>query len=170
MSRVFEPATFAAATHIATVCEYAAHRPFVARHHAKFVGVVPNGVVVPPRRDSSDRDAVRHELGIRRGDLTLVCVGRLSSEKGLQTLAQSLALAPMHQDGSTSTHVIIAGEGPAQKTLEQAFGGIEGVSPHFIGLRRDVPRILAASDVFVFPLCTRISRTPCWKQWLQGFQ
>lgn len=51
-----EPATLGMATHVATVCEYASTRPFIARVGPKFVGVVPNGVVVEPlAEEGADR-------------------------------------------------------------------------------------------------------------------
>ena len=53
-----EPATLRMATHVTTVCEFAARREFVRRHAEKFVGPILNGVRSPvalPSRAAKSR-------------------------------------------------------------------------------------------------------------------
>jgi glycosyltransferase involved in cell wall biosynthesis len=56
---------------------------------------------------------------------TLVAIGRLSPEKGFDLLLQ--AFAQVRESGALHCQLLIAGEGPARATLEQAIG--------FLGLR-----------------------------------
>lgn len=111
------------------------------------VSVVFNGAPLdqfaPRPRD--DGYAIRGELGIPMNAPLITTIGRLNPQKGHATLiaaaAQVIARAP-------EARFLIAGDGdllPSLKT-QAATLGIEGAI-HFAGHRKDVPEILAATDV-----------------------
>lgn len=145
--KVLEPATLALATHVATVCHYAAARPFVQRHRAKLVGPLVNGVTIEPG-DNAARQALRASFGLRHGDVAVASVGRLVWEKGHDDLASALTLAPTQV--RERTVLLVVGDGPDSGAIEERYQRT-GVRTRMLGRRLDVPDILGAADVFAFP-------------------
>lgn len=144
---VLEPFTLRMATHIITVCEYAARRDLLAPYQNKFVGVVPNGVDLPVISDDVRLER-RRELGIASDEVVAVCVSRLTREKGYLLLAAALReLPPLRYP----MKILVVGDGPDRTSIEKAMGGLEGVEPLFLGHRNDVGSILCAADFFIFP-------------------
>ena len=106
--------------------------------------VIPNAVDVAaaPRSTSQRQPPI------------IVTVGRLKAPKDPLTLVRALGRLPA---GSFEARIV--GEGPQREALERelrALGLTERV--HLLGERRDVPRLLAAADVFV--LATRSEGHP----------
>ncbi len=143
-----EPATLWMATHVTTVCESAARRGFVQRHAAKFVGPIVNGVEIPARTSQATLTDVRSELDLAPEDVAVISVGRLSHEKGHRDLAEGFRLLPMAQ--RSVIVFVLVGDGPDAADIEELYRR-SGVSTRFLGRRLDVPRLLAASDIFAFP-------------------
>lgn len=107
--------------------------------------VVPNGVDLSSWQPAgrAERTAARRELGLHDGPLVL-CVGRLSEQKGQDLLLKAWALvAPM----APAAGLALVGDGPARAELESA--APPGV--RFAGKRDDVDVWVAAADVVVFP-------------------
>jgi glycosyltransferase involved in cell wall biosynthesis len=142
-----EPVTLGAATHIATVCQYAAGRSFVQRFSPKFLGVVPNGVVLPTLADG-DRSRVRAQEGLGPADLVLITVSRLTWEKGFATLVEAMRRLPVPP---VRPVLLIVGDGPDRSGIEAAFRTVPAVDVRFLGRRLDVGALLRAADLFVFP-------------------
>ena len=78
----------------------------------------------------------------------MLAVGRLSWEKGYGVLAQALRMLP---SSAGRMLLLIAGDGPDRSGIEAAFAGRTPVEVRFLGTRSDVPVLLAAADLFVFP-------------------
>lgn len=144
---VIEPSTLRMATHLATVCESAAHRDFLDPYRSKIAGVVPNGVFVPDE-ERPLRSGTRTELGLGVDTLACVVVGRLSVEKGHLVLAK--AMQGLSQRGE-KLKLLLVGDGPDRQVIEQAFAEVPGIDVRFLGRRMDVSAILQASDLFLFP-------------------
>jgi glycosyltransferase involved in cell wall biosynthesis len=104
-------------------------------HGAKRVALIPNGVDVALFAPS---DAAPEY------DVTFV--GRLTKEKGLETLAQGLAQT------SKAIRVCVVGEGPERSELVRAFGR-DGITCDFLGTlpNSEVADVLARSSCFVLP-------------------
>jgi glycosyltransferase involved in cell wall biosynthesis len=134
----------------------------VSRHSrdlvARIAGIDPgeielvyNGSSLPP--DVPDaataRTGVRRELGLPPGALILFSTGRLHPQKGYDLLPPVL---PHVFREFGEAHFVLAGDGPDRNTLTEAFRarGLEG-RVHLLGHRADVPRLLRAADLFVFP-------------------
>lgn len=144
---IIEPATLRMATHLATVCESAAHRDFLDPYRPKIAGVIPNGVLVPDEKKPL-RSAARAKLEIHHDTLACVVVGRLSVEKGHLVLAESLRRLPQL---GREIRLHIVGDGPDHEIIERAYAQVPGLDVRFLGRRMDVPEILEASDLFLFP-------------------
>jgi glycosyltransferase involved in cell wall biosynthesis len=108
--------------------------------------VVPNGIDLDRfGPDDGARRAIRRELGIPEDAFVVGTVGRLWPEKGHAYLIRSLA--PVLARGF---HLVITGEGPERENLTAQIAGLaRPETVHLTGNRRDVPKLLAALDVFV---------------------
>ena len=144
---ICEPWTLAMATHVSTVCQWAAQRPFVVRTGSKFVGVVPNGVQIPAG-SMLTRSQTRGTLGIGSEDVVLIIVARLTVEKGYLDLAAALAKIPY---SGRTCHLLVVGEGPDHSAIREAMQPPRWLHVRFLGRRSDVADLLGAADVFILP-------------------
>jgi glycosyltransferase involved in cell wall biosynthesis len=112
---------------------------------ASRVTVVANGVRSQQVSDSS----LRAELGLTREDQLLLAVGNLYPVKGHRVLLAALALL---RSRYPDVHLALAGRGELADEL-QALARREGLAErvHFLGLRSDIPNLLAGADIFVMP-------------------
>lgn len=143
---LLEPATLRLATHIATVCEFAADRSFLASFRHKFVGIVPNGVELPPTINT--RGVVRQLLDIPHNLPLAICVSRITAEKGYTVLAE--ALHALDQNGLQFA-VAVVGGGDESGAIQGMFRGLKNIVVAFLGHQSNVGQFLAASDFFIFP-------------------
>jgi glycosyltransferase involved in cell wall biosynthesis len=115
---------------------------------ANRVEVVYNGVDVERFGANGHlREEVRRELGLAEDDFAVLHVARLDALKDHRTAVKALAKALKH---APNCILLLAGEGPEQAAIreEVASCGV-GERVRMLGLRRDVPRLLAAADVFL---------------------
>jgi glycosyltransferase involved in cell wall biosynthesis len=130
----------------------------VAESHGRFlveherfapdkVAVIPNGVDTERFAPLPEAKSIRRELGIGPADPVVGIVAALRPEKNhelfLEMAGQVVRQLPM-------ARFLIVGDGPRRNALQQRAGEL-GIQHHvaFLGLRDDVPRLLAAMDVFV---------------------
>jgi glycosyltransferase involved in cell wall biosynthesis len=115
-----------------------------------------NGVKLAPdseQPDKADRSIirlqVRQELGLPPNSRILLTVGRLDLEKGYGDLASTV---PEIIKKFPDNQFVWVGEGHHRDVLTQQVqqNSIEE-SVLFLGHRTDVPRLLKAADLFVFP-------------------
>ena len=122
--------------------DYARAKRFAAGRVALVSGV---GVDLVRFRGPVDRAAVRAGLGIGPEDAVLITVGEHSERKNHETVIA--AAAPIE-----GAHVLFCGVGDRQAALEKQARELDMEDRvHFLGFRKDIPALLAASDVFVFP-------------------
>ena len=95
------------------------------------------------------RAATRAALGYTTTDLVVCMTGRLHEQKGHTSLFQA---AERLKDRYPHLRLLIVGDGPARAALERECQarGLSGMVT-FLGIRKDVPALLAASDLFAFP-------------------
>jgi glycosyltransferase involved in cell wall biosynthesis len=108
------------------------------------VTVIGNGCAIP---SNPRRLWLRPELGLSANTVLLISVGSLIERKGYDLLIP--AVAPLLA-GRYDRHLLLIGDGPLKAELE-SLALAHGISKqvHFLGLRNDVPDMLADSDVFV---------------------
>jgi glycosyltransferase involved in cell wall biosynthesis len=96
-----------------------------------------------------DRKEVRARIGLPDADPFLLTVGRLAPQKGHKYLVAAL---PELLKRYPKTHLAVVGEGWLGTSLLDQARAL-GVRDHvtLLGKRRDVPELMAACDVFVFP-------------------
>lgn len=113
------------------------------------VHVVPNGVDTERYPAVVDRAGLRAQLGLDGSHHVMTMVGTFKRQKGHVVLVDAMReLVPRFPD----LHVLLAGDGELRAEIER-LARSAGVSErvHFLGSRRDVPALLAASDSFVLP-------------------
>lgn len=115
--------------------------------HGGKLSAIRNGVQFVPA--SRERAAVRAELGL--GDEPIgIIVARLDRLKGHAVLLR--AAAALRDRGLPFT-LLVAGDGAERAPLEALAVelGLGADRVRFLGFRKDVPDLLAASDFFVLP-------------------
>jgi len=100
----------------------------------------------------TERVEVRNELNIPADATVLATVAVLRELKGIQFMLRAM---PEILAAYPNAYYLISGDGTYRDTLmaEAAKLGVAN-SVIFAGMRKDVPRILSASDVFVLPTLT----------------
>lgn len=115
------------------------------RIHDRDIVVIPNGIASLPAGDGA---RVRAELGIARDAPVVGSVGNLRAQKAYEVLIE--AAVRLRRSSGPDLRVLIAGEGPERPALERLIDerGLAG-TVLLLGMRSDVPDILAALDVAV---------------------
>lgn len=110
---------------------------------------IPNGIDVNMfSYDSHARDVIRNELGINNKKMILA-VGRLSTQKDYPNLLQAIQLLAQQRD---DFKVFIVGDGPLKAELNLLVKTLNiGDFVEFLGIRRDVPALMSAADLFILP-------------------
>lgn len=113
------------------------------------ITVLYNGVNVPPAPEPADIEACRREMNLPDSDCVIGVVGNLYPVKGHQYLIDAI---PAVLEKYPETSFVFAGRGQLESDLKQQVNRL-GLDKrvHFLGLRQDIPRILALLDVFVLP-------------------
>lgn len=123
--------------------------------------VVPNGIDVRdfPTFGSGEREAARRELGVSGDERLLLNVGRIDRQKGQDLLLRALRDV---DGGSPGARLGMAGtvgrssaapEGHGYRDRLRSIAREAGMEDRvaFLGWRDDVPRLLAAADLYVQP-------------------
>jgi glycosyltransferase involved in cell wall biosynthesis len=108
---------------------------------------IHNGIAVDAFRPSPEaRRSVREEFSIPRESKLFVAAGRLGWSKDYPNMFRALAGLPDELD----YRLLIAGGGALREQLERMVDEL-GLSSRvrFLGIRDDIPRLMAAADVFV---------------------
>jgi glycosyltransferase involved in cell wall biosynthesis len=115
----------------------------VPRHKIRYI---PNGVDTERFKPNlEDRLKFRKELGV--DGFVWLAVGRFDPPKDYPTMLQAFARV-VHKHSNTI--LLIAGDGPLRKTMENLARelGIEKRTK-FLGIRRDIPQLMNAADAYV---------------------
>ena len=114
------------------------------------IDVIPNAVDTSRfRPDPDDRVAMRASMGVAASTPLILCVGRLTPEKGHETLLR--AMHDLRARGD-DCQLLLVGEGPLRPGLERQARELGlGGNVHFMGQRWDVPSLLHAADILALP-------------------
>ena len=113
------------------------------------VSVIHSGIDLSRFGATPDRAAVDRELGLPPDAFLIGCVGHLARHKGHGALIEAAGrvAASMPQ-----LRLLMIGEGSERARLEaKAAAGPLAGRTLFVGFRDDVPRLMAALDLFVLP-------------------
>jgi glycosyltransferase involved in cell wall biosynthesis len=101
------------------------------------------------QRSAEEIQAARAELGIAPDDVVIGTVTRLHDSKGNSFLIDAARLVLNERPRA---RFFIVGEGPLRESLEQQARALNlGDRFSFAGFAKDVPRVVSAFDISVFP-------------------
>lgn len=113
------------------------------------VGLVYEGVEVPPLATPEMRRRTRRHWGLSEKETLFGCVGYLLPEKGQELVVRALPVVRAKFPGA---RLLFAGDGPCRPRLEAlARGHGLGNAVIFAGFIKDMSQVYAALDGFVFP-------------------
>jgi len=148
-ARIFERATKGLVAH------YFANSEAVKDYYVRNIGASPGKFTVIPNGidllvfDRADGDRVVRELQLPRERFVISCVANFAKNKGHALLIEAFdRLSQAHPEA----WLVLVGTGEGLGNLQRQTRSY--ASQHkilFLGRRKDVPDILAASDSFVFP-------------------
>ena len=124
---------------------------FVAEHGRVWPGKIRRVYygVDPERFESAQADGLREELGLRKEDFVITCVARFAPQKAHDVLLRALSQGLLE---NPNLRMLLVGDDPFGDHRARAEAVAKdlklGDRVRFLGIRRDVPRILAASDLF----------------------
>ena len=113
------------------------------------IEVVRSGVDLKKFGHSTNRAAVRSQMGLKKGQHLVLYVGRLRAVKGIEYGLRAFAAA---QSQLSSMHMALAGEGELLDHLKNIVRELN-VSDHvtFLGVRNDLPDLLSGADSVLMP-------------------
>jgi glycosyltransferase involved in cell wall biosynthesis len=111
--------------------------------------IIPNGIELSIYQQPHDKALIRQKLGIDPAAPVVLTASRLIPAKGIDTL---LRAATGLRQIFPSIQVLIAGDGPQREELKTLAKELElDETVQFLGERKDIPELLAASDVVAVP-------------------
>lgn len=115
------------------------------KHH-KRTSVILNGI-------DSETQAIKHKAKLATAPLKLLCIGRLSPEKGMNDLIEAIAI--LQQRGITNLGLTIMGDGPLKPALIQQISALKLEQKVTLAGFVDQPtKYLLEYDVLVMPSLT----------------
>lgn len=124
--------------------------------HVKAVFGLPSSkiAIVPPsvdrRQASTDRSSARRAMQIAEHELAVLWAGRLDPVKRLEIVVRCAEIL-----SDVPSRFLLAGEGPFREELERCIRLSSAASRvSLLGWRDDLPTLMAAADVFIFPSMT----------------
>ena len=113
------------------------------------ITVIFNSVDVKRYQMELDRDAIRRQLGLADSDHVMAVVATFKKQKGHCYPIEAASLVVQQ---IPDLHVLFIGDGELKEELlaQTKSLGLER-HIHFLGIRKDVPELLAASDYFILP-------------------
>jgi glycosyltransferase involved in cell wall biosynthesis len=131
----------------------------VAASAVEHLGIDPSRITVVPRGRSREslgapsadrRGRARRSLGLPNDAPLLINVGRQEAQKGQRHLID--AMSEVRRRHRSAVLLLVGREGGQTEALKRSIAhlGLEE-SVRMLGVRYDVPELLCAADVFVFP-------------------
>lgn len=109
--------------------------------------VIPNGVAIDDHANVQKSDLT--SLGCSTNSRKVIVIGRHHRQKGFDWLLQTLSQWLEHRQ---DCELLLVGDGPERAELEKTAAQHPCRDRiHFLGQRRDVPELLAASDILLLP-------------------
>lgn len=110
------------------------------------IEIIENGIELDRYGRHPDRSALRRELGLDPARRYVICVARFHPVKDHATLLRAFAAVTAARP---DVDLLLAGDGPLRPELERQAAEPPLVGRvRFLGVRRDVPALLQAADLF----------------------
>lgn len=107
------------------------------------------GIPIEDYHAAGGGGAIRSELGIASSDVVFTCVGRFGEQKNQELLLRAFATVVAN---GPMARLLFVGDGPGRNAIEMIARSLNiARNVSFLGVRRDIPAVLADTDVFVLP-------------------
>lgn len=104
---------------------------------------IPTNLYASPQ---TPRAIWRAKQGFSDEDVLFLCVARFAPQKNHELLLNAFAKGPA---STAKAHLVLVGEGVLRARLQRQVNELGLTNRvHFLGLRRDIPDVLGAADVF----------------------
>lgn len=113
--------------------------------------VVRNGIVLSDYGEitSSTRKRLQAELGLQKGDVCVLNVGRLTEQKSQCDIVDAARLV---NNTNRKVKFFIVGDGALREALQQQIRSCKVEETVFLlGFRNDIPDLLQLADLFILP-------------------
>ena len=149
IARILEPMTLLCADGVFAVSNYGAAKPVMHRWARGNLGSINNALPLHSTVNDAESVIIRKQWGWSASEVVVICVARLSREKGLLDLVDAFAdVAPHHP----ALRLLLVGDGPdanlirdrLQYWITSGHAVIHPATPN-------VAPLLGASDIFVLP-------------------
>lgn len=111
--------------------------------------VLKNGIEVEKYKyDQKRRNLERKKIGIPSNAVVFLHVGRFSEQKNHNFLIEIFFEV---QKNNPDAHLVLVGNGPKFKEIEEKVGKMGVANVHFLGVTDDIPSLLSMSDAFILP-------------------
>jgi glycosyltransferase involved in cell wall biosynthesis len=123
---------------------------YIRQVHAdpRRVEVIYNAVDWRRLDTTMTRPEIRAALGLPDDAMAITIIARLTEQKAHAVLFDAIHATP----SLAAAHVVVVGDGELRAALEQRAAALALTDRiHFVGARRDLGNVLAATDIFVMP-------------------
>jgi len=126
-----------------------------ARIERVYYGIDPRPFALAAGEAGAARGALRAAFGFGPEDVVFVCVARFAPQKAHDVLLRAFHAARAERPEDMGLRLLLVGDDPfgdgrrRAEALADELGLRADGAVHFAGIRRDVPQVLASSDVFV---------------------
>jgi glycosyltransferase involved in cell wall biosynthesis len=112
------------------------------------VAVIYNGVnTMSFANECPNREAIRREMGLGTHDFVVLLVARLDYLKDHATAVRTIQRVALQRPDA---RLVLVGEGPEKNTIQALVDEQHlGANVRFLGLRKDIARLLGAADLFL---------------------
>jgi len=113
------------------------------------IAIVNEGVEIPERVSTGQRNAARNRWGVAEGEFLFGCASAFVPEKGQRHVVEALRSV---REQFPSTRLLLAGEGSCLEDVRALAAGLELQHAVLLpGFVTDMPEFYASLDAFVFP-------------------
>lgn len=113
------------------------------------ISVIKNAIDFSRLEVGSSKEELRKTYGWEKDDLIILNIGSLTEQKNQSTLIKAVQLVLKR---GIDLSLVIIGDGPLKTFLEEEICALDlNNRIQLLGYREDIPSLLKASDIFVFP-------------------
>lgn len=116
-------------------------------------GVLYDGLPLPDLPSADQRRSARERLGLAQDRIVVVYAGQIVERKGVSDLLRAWAL--LAADVRNGAELVLVGDdiqnGGAYRVEMEQLAAQLGITPRFVGFRKDVPEWLAAAHIAAVP-------------------
>lgn len=142
--RIIEILTLKMTTISFGVSNFVSTIDIIKRYARNYYGCIYNMTHIT--KPTKTRTEIRNELSINENSIVVISTGRITIEKGYETIADLIQL----YKNNKNVKFVIAGDGDYRKTMEHRLESqIKSSQVHMLGYRNDVNDLLEGADIFI---------------------